>query len=115
MSDQLRKFYVSSGDAKLVVLADVAGVAACDLIQRLIRDSFKVEFGPTIFVSEQGFRNDDNADDDTYRFDTYLIFLCSGIIGSMTSREQFDHFFFTSGGQSNGIDDDDEERQNGFA
>jgi hypothetical protein len=108
MTDQQTKFYVSSGDAKLVVLADVAGVAACDLIQRLIRDSFKVQFGPTVYVSQQGFRDDDNADDDTASFDTYLIFLCSGIISAMTSREQFERFFHLhEGGQTYGNQDDE--------
>jgi len=108
MSDQQTKFYVSSGDARLIVLADVAGVAACDLIQRLIRDSFKVQFGPTVYVSEQGYRDDDNADDDTTQYDTYLIFLCSGIISAMTSREQFERFFHLhEGGQTYGNQDDE--------
>ena len=108
MTDHLRKFYVSSGDAKLVVLADVAGVAACDLIQRLIRDSFAVQFGNTVFVEEQGFRDDDTADDDTKQYETYLLFLCAGIISEMTSREHFEFFFHLNEGGHHGNQDDDE-------
>jgi hypothetical protein len=108
MTDQQTKFYVSSGSAKLVVLADVAGVAACDLIQRLIRDSFAVQFGKTVFVDEQGFRDDDTADDDTKQYETYLLFLCAGIISEMTSREHFEFFFhLNEGGQTYGNQDDE--------
>ena len=103
---QATKFYVSSGDAKLVVLAESPAVAASDLILRVLRDSFAVQFGKTVFVDQQGFRDDNTADDDTTQYETFLIFLCAGIISAMTSREYFEHFFHLNEGGHHGNQDE---------
>ncbi len=107
MSDQPEtKFYVSSGEARLVCLAMAPAVAALNLLLRVLRDSFAVQFGKTVYVSQQGYRDEQNADDGTAQFDSYLVFLCSGIVNVTTSREQFEKFFLLQGGQQHGNQDE---------
>lgn len=108
MTDQhLTKYYVSSGEARLICLAMVPAAAAVDLLLRVMRGNFAIQFGKTVYVSQQGFRDEHNADDETARFDSYLVFLCSGIINVMTSREQFENFFHLEGGHQHGNQDQD--------
>jgi hypothetical protein len=74
-----------------------------------MRDNFAVQFGKTVYVSQQGYRDEQNADDGTAQFDSYVVFLCSGIVNVTTSREQFEKFFLLQGGHEYGNQDQDSE------
>jgi hypothetical protein len=80
--------WAAMAKAKLVKRhREIAKLIMTSALASMERSPCFTGYSLAFFFRTSAFRDDDNADDDTTQYDTYLIFLCSGIISAMTGQD----------------------------